>query len=694
MARSHHSPRPVSHPRTLAWFLVASLASALSPVNAHADDCDTSGDPALLDQDGDLFPCANDCDDQDASVNPAAAEVACNGKDDDCDPTTEGDVDSDADGFSCAEDCDETDSEIHPEAEELCNDNVDQDCDGIDDDVHDNDGDGSDCTQDCDDSDPLTFPGAPEICDDGIDQDCDVDGSVDEASGSRALSDDDSALVHLCSFDFPFCGSDWSAIYIQDNGRLTFGFDDRTSTGSPTLLVQQTPQLAALWTDLSPAGGGETLEVEVIEEPSTSLSISFSAIAQYGVPGSANTFTVTLFADGTAAMDYGSLSAVAGLVGYACDDEDVHEVDLSDYPLAPGAWAIGKGTEGAVYQQFTTSSSVNDLANESIDLCLTSGVDTDGDGWTEACGDCDPDNADAYPGAPELCDSTDNDCNGVDDDIDNDSDGFIDSNCGGEDCNDSDGDIRPDIVEACNGIDDDCDGAIEDEGQDEDEDGHSPCSGDCDDGNASIHPNAEEFCDSVDNDCDGEVDEGFTPDADQDDHRSLDCGGEDCDDANDAVFPSAPELCDLMDNNCDEVVDDLDADEDGHVDIHCGGNDCNDTDPDMHPEAPEVPYDGIDNDCSGGDMQDADGDSFRHASLENGSDCDDSDETVFPGADESCSDGVDNDCDERVDRADPDCGLSGLNCAASLSSTRNVRVAPLALVLLLFTLSRIRRRNR
>ncbi|HCP46732.1 MAG TPA: hypothetical protein DIU15_11850, partial [Deltaproteobacteria bacterium] len=57
---------------------------------------------------------------------------------------------------------------------------------------------------------------------------------------------------------------------------------------------------------------------------------------------------------------------------------------------------------------------------------------------------------------------------------------------------------------------------------------------------------------------DGEVDEGFTPDADQDDHRSLDCGGEDCDDANDAVFPSAPELCDLMDNNCDEVVDDLD----------------------------------------------------------------------------------------------------------------------------------------
>ncbi len=38
--------------------------------------------------------------------------------------------------------------------------------------------------------------------------------------------------------------------------------------------------------------------------------------------------------------------------------------------------------------------------------------DTDGDGYTVAMGDCDDTNADVHPGAPELADGVDNDCNG------------------------------------------------------------------------------------------------------------------------------------------------------------------------------------------------------------------------------------------------------------------------------------------
>jgi hypothetical protein len=39
-------------------------------------------------------------------------------------------------------------------------------------------------------------------------------------------------------------------------------------------------------------------------------------------------------------------------------------------------------------------------------------LDRDGDGWTTAAGDCDDTDPNVHPGAPEVCDLVDNDCNG------------------------------------------------------------------------------------------------------------------------------------------------------------------------------------------------------------------------------------------------------------------------------------------
>ena len=112
-------------------------------------------------------------------------------------------------------------------------------------------------------------------------------------------------------------------------------------------------------------------------------------------------------------------------------------------------------------------------------------TDTDGDGVLDAC-DCDLYDPLAYPGAVEVCDGSDNDCDGVIDepdaedtktfyaDLDGDTYGDpdvtrqaceapIDHVRNQRDCDDTNPRISPDGIEICNELDDDCDGEIDEE---------------------------------------------------------------------------------------------------------------------------------------------------------------------------------------------------------------------------------------
>lgn len=123
-----------------------------------------------LDDDGSSR--GQDCNDNDASVHPGAADPLGDGVDQNCDGADGNAGDRDGDGSPAGQDCNDTNAAVRPGAPDKRGDGVDQNCDGADGDALDRDGDGFRRPQDCKDNKAKIHPGAKDIPGDGIDQDC------------------------------------------------------------------------------------------------------------------------------------------------------------------------------------------------------------------------------------------------------------------------------------------------------------------------------------------------------------------------------------------------------------------------------------------------------------------------------------------------------------------------------------------
>ena len=582
-----------------------------------------------------------DCDDNEPLANPNATET-CDKIDNNCDGNIDEDVtttyfvDADGDGFgdsyslqqACelapglaedGTDCDDGDPNINPNAIEVC-DEIDNNCDleideGVVPEWHlDSDADGFGdpdvilllCTQplgyvadntDCDDTTALAHPNMVELCDE-IDNNCDAqideDGSVGEY------------IFYLDADADGFGNPDIFTVgcNIPSGYSLVAGdCDDDTALANPSM-------------------------VEICDQIDNNCD---TQIDEAGAIGE-NVFYLDVDADGFGDT---SLTTTACEVpfGYAAEKGDCDDNEPNIYP-------------GAIEYCNQTDDDCNGITDENtaIDVSVWY-IDVDGDGvgspsftltqctqptgYVETQDDCDDSNAAVYPNAIEICDTFDNDCDGLADTddlsldqstlityyMDMDSDGYGDVttmatgctlpiNCTEDvgDCDDSRNDVYPNAPEICDAIDNDCDLSI-----------------DTDDGDFDTSTLLTYF---LDVDGDGYGDTGFMQSGCSIPPGNSSLDG-DCSDNDPTINPGATEVCDAVDNDCDGFVDDddfdvdtatgdtfyMDFDFDGHGDASSTikactvpfgytdlGDDCDDLDPFRNPSEVEV-CDMLDNDC-------------------------------------------------------------------------------------------------
>jgi subtilisin-like proprotein convertase family protein len=226
--------------------------------------------------------------------------------------------------------------------------------------------------------------------------------------------------------------------------------------------------------------------------------------------------------------------------------------------------------------------------------------DNDGDAfyWFQDCNDT---NAMVYPGALEVLNGIDDNCDGQWDEgfnaTDTDGDGLSDFgefHVFGTNLSDADtdGDFLNDGEEVLTLL---TDPLVKD--NDTDMDGFYWFE-DCNDTNSSIYPGALELLDNIDNNCDGEADESFIgTDADADGLLDLveflEIGTDPFDDDTDG--DGLRDGIEVLSTFTNPFVIDPDADQDGFRWFL----DCDDNDSARSPNALEI-WNGLDDDCDGG----------------------------------------------------------------------------------------------
>jgi len=179
-----------------------------------------------------------------------------------------------------------------------------------------------------------------------------IDGNFRTALGNRVtLSDDDSAGVNI-PFSFPFYGTGQTAAFVNSDGNITFGEEDKSSTErNVARLLTGPPRVAPFFADLDPTTGSGRIFVNAAPDQYT--------VTWCNVRGFDSTRTVTaqatLLPDGSVEMKYG-------------DSINIGDSIVAVSPGHTGTFAAvdlttsTASSAGAIGERFAQSTSIDTVA--------------------------------------------------------------------------------------------------------------------------------------------------------------------------------------------------------------------------------------------------------------------------------------------------------------------------------------------
>ena len=179
-----------------------------------------------------------------------------------------------------------------------------------------------------------------------------IDGNFRTNLGSRVtLTDDDSAQVNI-PFAFPFYGTGQTAAFINSDGNITLGEEDKSSSErNLARMLAGPPRVAPFFADLDPTTGSGKIFVNAASDQYT---VTWCGVRAFDSTRSV-TAQATLLPDGSVEMKFSDAINIGdSIVGISPG----HTTDVAIADLSTGS---GSGS-GAIAERFAQANSVDTFA--------------------------------------------------------------------------------------------------------------------------------------------------------------------------------------------------------------------------------------------------------------------------------------------------------------------------------------------
>jgi hypothetical protein len=158
-------------------------------------------------------------------------------------------------------------------------------------------------------------------------------GSLNTNFGTRiTLADDAYQQIAFQGFQFPFFGTNYSSVFVNADGNLTFGEgDDAITDRSLTRFNSGPPRIAGFFADLNPE---QSVGGIYYNQLSDRLLITWNRIREWGSPQEGS-FQIALFPNGSLELTYGAVNISSAIVGWT-GGRDAQNVNILDFSGVSG----------------------------------------------------------------------------------------------------------------------------------------------------------------------------------------------------------------------------------------------------------------------------------------------------------------------------------------------------------------------